>query len=122
MSRLPRGFGCTPRTNGIPIFTCKRGEQGVGVEFDGVGPTSMERHVELTKNMRGAGLLDHVLLSHDAGWYSVGQPRGGKIRGFETSFTTFLTALDLAGFSEDDIKQLIVTNPANALAIGVRSA
>ena len=52
----------------------------------------------------------------------MGQPRGGKIRGFDTLFTTFLTALDLAGFSEDDIKQLIVTNPANALAIGVRSA
>jgi predicted metal-dependent phosphotriesterase family hydrolase len=95
---------------------------GAWVEFDGVGPTSIERHVELTKRMRDAGLLDHVLLSHDAGWYSVGEPRGGKVRRFDTLFTTFLTALDRAGFSEDNIKQLIVTNPANALAIGVRSA
>jgi phosphotriesterase-related protein len=95
---------------------------GAWVEFDGVGPTSIERHVELTKSMRDASLLDHVLLSHDAGWYSVGQPRGGKVRGFDTLFTTFLTSLDMAGFSEDDIHQLIVTNPANAMAIGVRSA
>ena len=66
-------------------------------------------------------VLDHVLLSHDAGWYSVGEPRGGNVRGFDTLFTKFLTALKTAGLSEDDIKQLIVTNPAKAFVIGVRS-
>jgi len=95
---------------------------GAWVEFDGVGPTAIDRHVELVKTMRSAGLLDHVLLSHDAGWYSVGEPRGGTVRGFHTLFTEFLTALKTAGLSENAIEQLIVKNPANAFAIGVRSA
>jgi len=97
------------------------GKAGAWVEFDGVGPGSIERHVELVKNMRGTGLLDRVLLSHDAGWYSVGEPRGGKVRGFETLFTKFLPALIKAGFGKDEIQQLTVTNPANAFAIGVRA-
>jgi phosphotriesterase-related protein len=92
------------------------------VEFDGVGPSSIDRHVELVKTMRNAGLLDHVLLSHDAGWYSVGEPRGGKVRGFDTLYTTFVPALRKSRFSDDDISQLIVTNPAKAFPIGVRSA
>jgi len=94
---------------------------GAWVEFDGVGPGSIDRHVELVKNMRGTGLLDRALLSHDAGWYSVGEPRGGKVRGFETLFTKFLPALIKAGFGKDDIQQLTVTNPARAFAIGVRA-
>lgn len=95
---------------------------GAWVEFDGVGPTSIDRHVELVKTMRSADLLDHVLFSHDAGWYSVGEPRGGKVRSFDTLFTKFLPALRKAGFSNNDIARLIVTNPAKAFSIGVRSA
>ncbi len=70
---------------------------GAWVEFDGIGPASIDRHVELVKAMRVAGLLEHVLLSHDAGWYSVGEPRGGKVRGFDTLFRDFLPALTKAG-------------------------
>ena len=66
--------------------------------------------------------MDHVLVSHDAGWYSVGEPRGGKVRGFDTLFTKFLPALRKARFSDDDLARLIVTNPAKAFSIGVRSA
>jgi len=95
---------------------------GAWVEFDGVGPASIDRHVELVKTMRSAGLLNRVLLSHDAGWYSVGEPRGGKIRRFDTLLTKFVPALKMAGFSDDDIALLIVTNPAKAFSIGVRSA
>ena len=91
---------------------------GGWVEFDGVGPTSIDRHVELVKTMQSAGLLNHVLLSHDAGWYCVGEPRGGNVRGFDTVFTTFVPALLRAGLGEDEIKQVTVNNPAKAFAIG----
>lgn len=91
---------------------------GAWVEFDGVRPSSIDRHIELVKTMRSAGLLDHVLISHDAGWYSVGEPRGSTVRGFDTVFTKFVPGLLKAGFGEDDIKQLIVINPAKAFAIG----
>jgi phosphotriesterase-related protein len=94
---------------------------GAWVEFDGVGPASIDRHVEMVKIMRNARLLHRVLISHDAGWYSVGEPRGGKVRGFDTVFTQFLPALKKAGFSDEEIQQLTVTNPAKAFAIGIRS-
>jgi phosphotriesterase-related protein len=94
---------------------------GAWIEFDGVSPTSIDRHVELVTTMRRAGLLDHVLISQDAGWYSVGEPRGGNVREFDTLFTRFLPALQTAGFGPDEIDQLIVTNPARAFAVGVRS-
>jgi phosphotriesterase-related protein len=93
---------------------------GAWIEFDGVGPTSIDRHVELVKTMRSAGFLDRVLISHDAGWYSVGEPRGGKVRGFDAVFTTFVPALMKAGLGEDEIKQLTVDNPAMAFAIDSR--
>jgi phosphotriesterase-related protein len=94
---------------------------GAWVEFDGVGPSSIERNVELVKNMKRAELFSRVLISHDAGWYSVGEPRGGTVRGYDTLFTKFLPALKKAGFSDDEILQLIATNPANAFAIRLRS-
>jgi predicted metal-dependent phosphotriesterase family hydrolase len=36
-------------------------------------------------------------------------------------FTEFLPALKKAGFSDDDIELLTVTNPAKSFTIGVRS-
>ncbi len=94
---------------------------GAWVEFDGVGPSSVDRHVELVKHLKQSGFLNRVLVSHDAGWYSVGEPRGGPIRGFDTLFARFVPALKKADFTNDEVTQLIVTNPANAFAVEVRS-
>ncbi len=97
------------------------GRCGAWVEFDGVGPSSIEQHVELVQNMKRAGLLHRVLVSQDAGWYSVSEPRGGTVRGFDTLFTQFLPALKQAGFNDEEIHQLTVTNPARAFSITVRN-
>ena len=85
------------------------------------GPKSIDRHVELVKTMRKHELLGRVLISHDAGWYSVGEPKGGDFRPYETLFTEFLPALGDAGFSDADIELLTVANPAKAFTIGVRN-
>lgn len=90
---------------------------GAWVEFDGIQPDSTDRHVQWVKTMRQSGLLDRVLLSHDAGWFSVGQPRGGQVRGYDVLFTRFLPALRKAGFRDDEITQLTRTNPASAFSI-----
>lgn len=97
------------------------------VDADELGPTlphehvSIDRHLELVQNMRQHGLLDRVLLSHDAGWYSVGEPDGGKFRPYTTLFQQFLPALKKADFSDEEIQLLTVKNPAQAFAIHVRS-
>ncbi len=89
--------------------------RGAWVEFDGLAPDSVERHVALVMAMRTAGRLDRVLVSHDAGWYRVGEPGGGTFRPFDTLFTAFVPALKAAGLSERDVTRLLVENPRRAL-------
>jgi phosphotriesterase-related protein len=84
-------------------------------EFDGISPSSLARHVELVQRMRGEGLLTHVLVSHDAGWYHVGEPGGGQFRPYTTIFTDFIPRLRSAGFSDAEVQQLLVDNPRRAL-------
>jgi phosphotriesterase-related protein len=97
-------------------------ERGAWVEFDGLGPDTVDRHVELVSNMREHNLLHRVLVSHDAGWYHVGEPGGGDFRAFNTLFVDFIPALRGAGFTQDDVHRLTVANPAAAFAIRVRAA
>lgn len=95
-------------------------ESGGWVSFDGLGPGSLERYVELFGLMKERGFLHRVLVSHDAGWYHVGEPDGGDFRDFDFAFSTFIPELKKAGFTESEIRQLIVTNPREALAIQKR--
>jgi phosphotriesterase-related protein len=94
--------------------------RGAWVSFDGVGPDSVAPHVKMVTRMRDEGLLDRVLVSHDAGWYHVGEPRGGRFRPFDKVFTAFIPAARAAGLTDGDIDTLFVTNPANAFSIAVR--
>jgi phosphotriesterase-related protein len=96
-------------------FHIRAAKRGAWVEFDGISPTSVERHVELVQHMKKQGLLDRVLVSHDAGWYRVGEPDGGRFRPYDTLFTAFLPALKSGGLTEAEINQLVVTNPHTAL-------
>ncbi len=92
-------------------------ERGMWIEFDGIRPNTIARHVGLVQQMREAGHLSRVLLSHDAGWYTVGEPKGGDFRGFTLLSKAFLPALREAGVAEDAITRLTKTNPARAFAI-----
>jgi phosphotriesterase-related protein len=95
--------------------------RGGWVEFDGIGPDSIERHIELISHMKSRGLLSRVLISHDAGWYSVGEPGGGKFRSYTTLFERFIPALEKAGFNDGEIRRLTVDNPAEAFTVRVRA-
>jgi predicted metal-dependent phosphotriesterase family hydrolase len=96
-------------------FHVRAARRGAWVEFDGVGPSSVARHVALVLQMKNAGFLGSVLVSHDAGWYHVGEPAGGTFRPFDTVFTSFVPALRRAGFSNTDVRRLLVDNPRRAL-------
>lgn len=97
-------------------------ERGAWISLDGISPTSIQQHVAMVQTLNQAGFLDRVLISHDAGWYSVGEPGGGKYRGYEALFTEFLPALRKNGFTDEQIGQLTVANPAKAYRIKVRRA
>jgi len=96
-------------------FHVRAARRGAWVEFDGISPSSLARHLELVQRMKAEGLLDHVLVSHDAGWYHVGEPGGGQFRPYTTVFTDFIPGLKRAGFSDAEIQQLLVENPRRAL-------
>lgn len=96
-------------------FHARVARRGAWVEFDGVSPSSVARHLELVQRMKADGLLDHVLVSHDAGWYHVGEPRGGQFRPYTTVFTDFIQGLKSAEFSDAEVQQLLVDNPRRAL-------
>ncbi|HEX6210934.1 MAG TPA: phosphotriesterase, partial [Methylomirabilota bacterium] len=55
------------------------------------------------------------LVSHDAGWYHVGEPDGGTYRPHDLLFTRFLPELRGQGFTEAEVHQLTVDNPRAAL-------
>jgi predicted metal-dependent phosphotriesterase family hydrolase len=94
--------------------------RGAWISFDGIQSATIDRHVDLVSTMKQHDLLDRVLISQDAGWYSVGEPQGGSIRPFDTLFTEFLSALKQADFSAADIERLLVVNPREALTVRVR--
>ncbi len=87
----------------------KAARAGAWVEFDGIGPKSLEWHLECVRFMAGAGLLGRTLISQDAGWYHVGEPGGGHYRGYAFLYTDFLPRLEHAW-----IARLTWDNPAAA--------
>jgi len=96
-------------------FHARAARRGAWVEFDGISPASLARHVDLCQRMKTQQLLDHVLVSHDAGWYHVGEPGGGQFRPYTTLFTDFIPGLKSAGFSDAEVHRLLVENPRRAL-------
>jgi phosphotriesterase-related protein len=96
-------------------FHTRAARAGAWVEFDGVSDASVDRHVELVRQMKAQGLFDRVLVSQDAGWYHVGEPGGGQFRPFDTIFTKFIPAVMAAGLTKEDVRQLLVENPRRAL-------
>jgi phosphotriesterase-related protein len=95
--------------------------RGAWISLDGVSPGSVALHADRVVRLRDAGFLDRVLVSQDAGWYSVGEPDGGKFRPYDTVFTEFIPALKARGFGEAEIEQIFVKNPATAFAVRVRT-
>jgi phosphotriesterase-related protein len=98
----------------------KAASRGAWVEFDGISPKTVDRHVALVLALRQAGYVDRVLVSHDAGWYRVGEPNGGEFRPFDTLFTAFVPALKAAGLTDADVTRLLVDNPRRALTPDTR--
>lgn len=90
---------------------------GAWIEIDNVAPGSIGEGVARLTTMKERGALQRLLVSHDAGWYRPGEPRGGHFRGFDTLYTALVPALREAGWSDAEVRQLLVLNPAAAFAV-----
>lgn len=95
----------------------KAAKEGSWISLDGIGWSDSVGYADSIEKLKRANLLHRVLISHDAGWYQPGEKGGGKFIGYTNIFTQLIPALKLKGFTEHDISQLLVINPARAFAI-----
>lgn len=91
--------------------------RGAWVEYDGISEAQADRYMTLIKGMLDNGYEDNLLLSQDAGWYNVGQPKGGNIRGYAYIIEEFLPLMRKSGIDQNTIDKLMIANPARALSI-----
>lgn len=101
-------------------YHVKAAKMGAWISFDGLGWGKPEIYIQMLNNMKSHDLLHKVLISHDAGWYHVGEPNGGNFIGFTTLFKKLLPALTDSGFTDDEINLLLVDNPAEAFSVRVK--
>ena len=95
-------------------------QKGSWVSFDGLNLTNIEKYAGYLQTMLREKLLDRVLVSQDAGWYHVGEPKGGNYRNYNCIFDDFIPFLKQNGFKQNAIENVFVTNPAKAFTIKIR--
>ncbi len=103
-----------------PEIHAKVARMGAWVALDGLNDSNVNDYVRMIVAMKNRSMLHRVLLSHDAGWYTPGEENGGDFRGFTTLFEKLIPALRTANFTDEDIHQLIVNNPAEAFQVKIR--
>ena len=110
----------THAQNGTDAGRIRAAQQGAWISIDNIQRHLIGRSISQVKALQTAGLLHRVLISHDAGWYRPGEPKGGKVRGYTDIFTHFIPALKAEGFSEEEIDLLLIKNPQEAYGMRKR--
>ena len=108
------------QTEGDGQFHRKAAQQGAWVEFDGISESSTDKHLQLVKGMIEQGFSDRLLISQDAGWYHVGEPKGGTFRPYTLVFENFIPLLRRSGVTPEHIRSLLIDNPRQALTLKIR--
>jgi len=117
----PEAFIWTHAQAGTLDGWIKAARMGAWVSLDNINEKRILEYIENLSALKAAGLLKQVLLSHDSGWYRVGEEDGGRYNGYTTIFTLLIPELLKNGFDHEDIELLLHQNPARAFAIQVRT-
>lgn len=89
--------------------------RGAWLEYDAIGNHDEDDLLNIQRLLE-AGLSDHLLLSHDRGWYDPALPGGGVPKPYTYLPDQFLPKLRAIGVSEVTIHQLTHYNPYRAFA------
>lgn len=89
--------------------------RGAWLEYDAIGNHDEDDLLNIQR-LLDAGLSDHLLLSHDRGWYDPALPGGGVPKPYTYLPDQFLPKLRAIGVSEVTIHQLTHYNPFRAFA------
>ena len=93
---------------------------GAWVSLDSVNENNVIQYVEWLQEFKQKGLLNKVLVSQDAGWYSPGEPNGGDFTPYSTVFNKLIPELRNKRFTRKDIEQVFVKNPGKAFETRIR--
>ena len=97
----------------------KAAQMGCWISLDGMG-WEMEKHVAKILFAKKNGILNRILISHDAGWYDP-QKEKQDIKSYTNIFRKLYPELKSKGFTEDEFKLLVSVNPSKAYAKKIRS-
>jgi len=126
----PEAFVWTHAQGGTPEGYIRAARQGAWISLDHVQKTASKNSkkpgriawfVTRLSKLKKEGLLNKVLISHDSGWYTVGEDNGGDFRGYTDIFEHLIPALKENGFTQEDIHLLLVKNPQRAYAVNIRT-
>ena len=97
----------------------KAAKLGCWISLDGIG-WELEKHVEKILFAKTNGILDRILISHDAGWYDP-QNKIQTIKPYTAIFKKLYPELKSRGFTDDEFNLLISVNPSKAFSIEIKS-
>lgn len=95
-------------------------KMGAWVSLDGLDEYNVDQYCSWLKQFRDNDLLQKVLISHDAGWYTPGEENGGEFRSYTTVFERLIPRLKEKGFANKEINRIFVNNPIAAFSIKIR--
>jgi phosphotriesterase-related protein len=93
--------------------------RGAWIEYDWIGNADAfddDYYIRRILALLDAGLGDHVLISHDRGWYDPARLNGGVAQPFTYITEHFIPKLLAAGINQTTIDQLTHINPFQAFA------
>lgn len=96
----------------------KAAKMGCWISLDGMG-WEMEKHIEKIIYAKNNGILDRILISHDAGWYDP-QKESQSIKPYTNIFTKLYPELKSRGFTDEEFKILTSVNPSKAFSIEIK--
>jgi predicted metal-dependent phosphotriesterase family hydrolase len=121
----PEAWVWTHAQEGSPEVHAELARLGAWISLDGLGwvepadgdSAALFKYLDMLSNLKQNNLLHRTLISHDAGWYTHGEPGGGEFRPFTAIFTLVIPELKKRGFSDEDIRRLLVENPREAYGV-----
>lgn len=102
--------------SGVDSMMIAAARKGAWLSLDKFKAKDVASYIAMITELKEEGLLGQILLSHDGNSY----PNGGSIRGYQAIMLVLVPALKEAGFTEEEINQILVENPRNAFKIDVR--
>jgi len=97
-----------------PDLLVEVARRGAWISLDGIGASTVDAHIVPLLKLLDAGFERQVLLSHDAGWYRVGEEPGGAKDPFTYMVGEFIPLMKRKGVSDETVHIITVTNPAVA--------